>query len=1283
MPPHQSDAVVAGVITPLDSSGVNTPSGESKPLIKKETKVTYLSLYRFAARQDKVYLVLALFAAMVHGAAMPAFSFIFGNLLNSLSGGPSMAEIEKLSLYLLILAGITMIASAAWNSIFTATATAQATRCRVMCMSRLLGKDTAWFDEHPPAELPSRLQENVTKIQTAIGYKAGLFVMNISMFLAGYVIACIRGWQLFLVVLAIVPVIAIASAVMGKSLAKHSKLAQAFYAKAGAVAEEALNAIRTVTSFNGHTFELKRYSAACDAAKEGGIRGTRVSGIAIGFVMGAIFIGYSLCFYFGGYFIKKGVTNSWTDSMYTGGDVMTILFSVIMGTFALGQAAPSVQAFAEGIAAGADLFALVEGKASDSEIEGSSGNSATTPLLTKVKTIDIDSVSFTYPSRPEVQVLNAVSLSISEGQKVALVGESGSGKSSLIALLERFYDPSNGSIKINGVDIASLPVEGLRSLFGYVGQEPVLFATSIANNLRYGLADPASVTDRDMRSACRRANVLEFIDSLPEGFDTYVGPGGGSQISGGQKQRIAIARALLRNPQILLLDEATSALDNESEKQVQETIDKLSAESSLMTISIAHRLSTVRNADKIFVFQRGLLVEEGRHDDLMVKNGLYSVLVSTQAAAAAATVPVAAPTAAVVRTRNSGHSSLDSDFELVRQLSSTTGMEAAAGTMYTADQAERMRVKQIGKSYKVPWRRVIGLNEAVKKWYIPALIGSACSGITLPLNSYLVSQSLGAFQLQAVSIDAMMTELSHYALGYVGLAVGAGLAMFMQWSSFGVLGESFTKTVRVLLFEKLLSMDISFFDKPENAPGKLCDTLSSNATKMSSLSGQAIGSFVQIFASLFAGIVIAFCGSVKLAAVMTATLPLLILAAAVHTSVMVGMQQSSSFEMALKESALIASEALQNMRTLRAFTARKWTLNRYSECVMSPLTSATKEAVISGVIYGVSNSIIFLCYSLGFWYGGRLVVYENVPMPTMLQSLMGIVLAAQGAGQSMAFLPEMVAAKAAAFEVFGLLDSSTRSSAKNGTTLLDKPNKIEFRNVKFSYPTRLEVQVLKGLSFTVRAGEKIALVGPSGSGKSSVMALLERFYDPSEGEIFVNDTPLSALNVHHWRDQIGYVGQEPVLFDLTLEENLRYGNDAASHENVESAARRANMDFVGRVQWTDRLGPKGSLLSGGQKQRTAIARALLRDPPILLLDEATSALDAASEAVVQLALDAAQEGRTTFTIAHRLSTIQNYDKILVIANGVMVESGSHAELMEKGGVYRDLYVKGQQVTPNK
>ena len=307
-----------------------------------------------------------------------------------------------------------------------------------------------------------------------------------------------------------------------------------------------------------------------------------------------------------------------------------------------------------------------------------------------------------------------------------------------------------------------------------------------------------------------------------------------------------------------------------------------------------------------------------------------------------------------------------------------------------------------------------------------------------------------------------MSELTKYAIGYVGLAIGAGLALFGQWSSMGVLSENFTKNVRVLIFGKLLTLPIAYYDDPNNAPGKLCDMLSTNAMKMSVLSGQTIGSVFQVICALVAGITIAFFGSPKLAAVMLVTVPLLVASTAVQLSVMVGIQKSEDWNNAMRDAALIVSEGLQNIRTLRAFTAREWTLRNYTKCVHVPIRSAMKNDLISGIIYGASNCVIFLVYSGSFYYGGWLVVNDGLDFPHMIQALMGMILAATGAGQSLAFLADLVVAKSAAHDVFELLDKPTKS--KNaGIVPLEKPKTIEFRNVHFSYPARPSIPILLSL----------------------------------------------------------------------------------------------------------------------------------------------------------------------------------------------------------------------------
>ena len=314
-----------------------------------------------------------------------------------------------------------------------------------------------------------------------------------------------------------------------------------------------------------------------------------------------------------------------------------------------------------------------------------------------------------------------------------------------------------------------------------------------------------------------------------------------------------------------------------------------------------------------------------------------------------------------------------------------------------------------------------------------------------------------------------------------------------------------------------------------------------------------------------------------------------------------------------------------------------------------------------------------------------MVANGELDLRDMTQAIIGLLLGSMAAGQALSFLPDIAEAKTAAHDIFQLLDTPSSISPFDHSGLPVNKSSVEevvvqFDNVCFAYPQRPGLPILKNLSFTAKAGQKVALVGPSGGGKSTVMALLQRFYDPSSGSIQLGSVDIRELDISGLRSVMGYVGQEPVLFDASMKENVLYGNPTATDEDLDRVKMLAKLDFVNpeNVQWTTVLGPKGGLLSGGQKQRTAIARALIRDPKILLLDEATSALDSASEAVVQKAIDSATAGRTTFVIAHRLSTIEDADVILVIAEGRVVESGSHTELMAAKSAYYQLYQKGQK-----
>lgn len=376
-----------------------------------------------------------------------------------------------------------------------------------------------------------------------------------------------------------------------------------------------------------------------------------------------------------------------------------------------------------------------------------------------------------------------------------------------------------------------------------------------------------------------------------------------------------------------------------------------------------------------------------------------------------------------------------------------------------------------------------------------------------------------------------------------------------------------------------------------------------------------------------------------------------------------------------KEGDEIATETILNIRTVRALGCEGYMTTLYSDIVWRIANTNAGGAWKVGTSFGFGNMLMFGIYILAFGYGAVLIDDRNIDGRDMYQSLFAIMFGAFGAGMAMSFVPDAQKGLVAAHDTFAAMDRNSLINAMNPTGCHNDigDGSIEFRDVRFLFPHRPELVVLQKVNLKITKGQSAAFVGPSGSGKSTIFQLFLRFYDPLDGLVLVGKENLTSFNVAFWRSQIGFVGQEPVLFDMTIEENIKYGKPHATHQEVEDAARIANMDYVlsgtDGVKWEDNVGPKGGKLSGGQKQRCAIARAVIRNPPYLILDEATSALDSSSEGVVQDALDKAREGRTTLAIAHRLSTIRNYDVIFVLREGRIREEGTHEKLMHLKGLY--------------
>ncbi|CAF4197402.1 unnamed protein product, partial [Rotaria magnacalcarata] len=499
---------------------------------------------------------------------------------------------------------------------------------------------------------------------------------------------------------------------------------------------------------------------------------------------------------------------------------------------------------------------------------------------------------------------------------------------------------------------------------------------------------------------------------------------------------------------------------------------------------------------------------------------------------------------------------------------------------------------------------------------------------------------------------------------------------------FACSGEALTKRLRSKAFSSLLRQEIAYFDDQSNNTGALCTRLATEASAVQGATGVRIGLMIQNIAALGTGIILGFVFSWQLTLLILGFVPFMVIGGFLQSRLMTGF--ASKDKEALEDAGKVSVESIQNIRTVVQLTKENYFHHEYSAYLEVPYRSSVKRAHIFGVFFSLTNSVMFFSLAALFSLGAFLVEQGSISFENLLLCFNCIVFGAQSVGQTASLSPDYTKAVDAAEKILILLNRkpTINNSSQDGDEIPNFHGEFEFDSVHFIYPNRPDAIILRNFQLKIKPGQRVALVGmrTSGCGKSTSVQLIERFYDPNLGRLLVDSKDIRSLNLQWYRSQIGIVSQEPVLFDMSIKENIAYGDNSRDDipmEEIIAAAQNANIhDFIQTLpqKYETNCGTKGAQLSGGEKQRIAIARALIRNPKILLFDEATSALDANNEKIVQDALDRAQNNRTSITIAHRLSTIQNADLICVLHRGVIVESGTHQELLALQGRYYHLAI---------
>ncbi|KAJ5787744.1 hypothetical protein N7457_002734 [Penicillium paradoxum] len=1288
------------------------------------------------SRLELVTLFAGLASSIASGVPFPIIGIIFGQLIDdfnsvtceqtSNSSGDDSSEQSDINskILLIVYLGIAQFVLIYIHLLcWTMTGARLAQRLREKYLQNLLRQEPSFFDNLPAGEVASRLNTDIQTIRSGTAEKVGICISSFSFFVTAYIVAFIKDSILAAMLLSLIPAYFIMSFVGSYYIEKYTGRMSDFAASAASIASEALNNIVVVHAFGANARLEEKFSKALKDSETEGLKKATATGIQAGVLYFVAYGANGLAFWQGSKQIADAVRSNSAGA--TVGAVFTVIFVLVEATLLLSQVAPFIHLFTQAVACYHKLRDDIE---RTSLIDGSSD--AGLRISQAEGGFEFKDVSFIYPSRPEITVLNSINLSIAPLKHTALVGLSGSGKSTIAGLVTRLYDATEGTITFDGQNIRDLNTRDLRGFLSLVQQEPSLLDRSLLENIAHGLMNSSKpahahlkatllgtdLTDlakevRDgqnlvtaaekrgpevveivqlVRKAAGLADAADFIEALQYGYATMVGSSG-RLISGGQKQRVSLARALVKDPAVLILDEATAALDSRSEQRIQRAINNISTGRTVITI--AHRLSTITNADKIVCMHKGDILEEGTHSELMAANGPYSELVKLQTLGAASASNKTDSSASVTSIEKSDDTcvievenekgSLSTDPELPKEGRVST-TEAPA--------SEAAEDEEPQTPPKTLWALCKGYAPALRPYLLvifAALFGASMVGGAFSGEAVIFGNTVGSLN-PCHSADSISNRGNFYGLMFFVLALIEFFANIVSWGGFGLVSEKIVYKVRVLSFRSLFEQDLQWHQSNGRSPALLLSYITRDGNALAGLSGSVIGTLFSITVNLIAAIILTHIIAWRIALVCLALVPLLLGAGLMELMVLGKFEERH--ETAYTKSVDIGVEAVTSIKTIASLSLEENTLQTYRRSLKGPRKETFVVTLQASFWQAMTYFLGNMVNALAYWWGSKQIINGNYTQTQFLIVVFSLLVSALLWSQMFALAPELSAARSAMSRILGLIEIGKDNMSahvdvpknKDLEAIEEKPtydsgsssSSVQLRDVHFCYPARPDMKVLKGLNIDISPGKFCALVGPSGAGKSTIISLVERLYTPESGSIIIDGVDVTKTSDVSFRDWISLVPQESVLFEGSIEFNVGLGarpGHNVSIEEIQEACKLANIhDVITSLPegYQTLCGPSGNQFSGGQKQRLSIARALVRKPKLLILDESTSALDAESEKLLQDGLEKAAQGITVIAIAHRLHTIRKADVIFLIDGGVCTDSGSHEELLERSDSYR-------------
>ncbi len=1156
---------------------------------------------------------------------------------------------------------------------------------RTAIFRQLQRLDFARHDELSTGQLVSRASSDVALIQGFLQFLP-IGVANVLLFVVSLTVMFILSVPLALVMLAVAPLLLVTAMKLRTSVFPASWDAQQKAGDVANVVEEDVTGVRVVKGFGQEARELRRLADRSESMFASRVRLVNIQARLQPAMQTIPAFGQVAVLALGGWLaLHHHITYG---TFFAFASYMLLITPPVRQLAAILTVGQLARAGAERIYDLLDSTPHVQDRPGAQELHVERGD------------VVFDHVTFGYTSTEPV--LRDFSLRVAPGETVALVGGSGSGKSTVGLLLPRFYDVHSGSIAIDGLDVRDATLQSLRGSIGVVFEDSFLFSDSLTANIAFGRP---SATQAEVETAARAAEAHEFIMQLPYGYETVVGEQG-LTLSGGQRQRVALARALLSDPEILLLDDATSSVDARIEEEIHATLRRISHNRT--TLLIAHRRSTLSLADRIIVVDKGQVVDAGTNEELTERCQLYRLLLSGPGDDAEGIDAI--EEAVIDDTRVDGITpaawrGLDDDVLRSALITDRTRTASPAAMRFGGPGGGGGGGGAAGGAAwggaLAPTPALLAQVDALEPADADPHVDVAFESLPAPqftflafLRRYRAWLFVGMF---LVALDAVCTlagpllvrfglddgvranaprELWIATIAFLLITLFDWWVMWAEARVMGRISERLLHALRIKIFAHLQRLGVDYYEN--EMAGRIMTRMTTDVDALSQLlQNGLVNALVNVVTFLGVGIALAFINP-RLALISAGILPPLFVA-----TIWFRAESTKAYEIARERMGAVNAnlqEGLSGVRVSQAFVREEKNQNNFDEIAGGYRDARVKAQRLVAVYFPFVDflSDIAVCLVLGA--GSVFAAHGSLSVGALIAFLLYLNLFFAPIQQLSQVFDSYQQARVAIVRITELLATATSlPPPANPVPVPRLTGDVVFDDVHFRYVGAVE-DALRGVDLRIRPGETVALVGETGAGKSTVIKLVARFYDPTSGHVEADGVDVNTYDQVPFHQQLGVVPQEAFLFSGTIRDNIAYGRDASTDAEVETAARAVGAhEFIaglpgGYLQW---VSERGRSLSSGQRQLIALARAHLVDPAILLLDEATSNLDLQTEARVQAAMGVAAKGRTTILIAHRLQTARLADRIIVIDQGKVIEDGAHDSLLRRRGAYARMWAAGE------